>query len=50
MAGEEPGWIGRDDLKAATIENENLFEGSKAVVDEQAARLLPKYFSQYVSN
>ncbi len=49
VAGEEPGWIGRVELKAATIENEQLFEGSKAVVDEQAARLLPKYFSQYVS-
>ena len=50
VAGEEPGWIGRDELKQATIDNENLFEGAKAVVDEQAARLLPKYFSQYLSN
>ena len=50
VAGEEPGWIGRDELKAATIENESLFEGAQAIVNEQAARLLPKYFSQYLSN
>ena len=50
VAGEEPGWIGRDELKQATIDNENLFEGAKAVVDEQAARLLPKYFSQYLGS
>ena len=48
VAGEEPGWIGRDELKAATIENENLLEGSQAVIEAQAARLLPKYFSEYI--
>ena len=49
VAGEEPRWVGRDELKAATIKNENLLEGSQAVIEEQAARLLPKYFSQYIS-
>ena len=49
VAGESPGWIGRAELKAATIENEMLFEGAQAVVEEQKARLLPKYFANYTS-
>ena len=48
VAGEEPGWIGRVELQAATLENENLLEGSQAVIEEQAARLLPKYFADYI--
>lgn len=48
VAGEEPGWIGRDEMTVATLENEMLFEGSQAVIEEQKARLLPKYFSQYL--
>ena len=34
---------------AATVENENLFAGSQAVIEEQKARLLPKYFSRITS-
>ena len=49
VAGESPGWIGRAELKAATIENEMLFEGAQAVVVAQMERLLPKYFSDYIS-
>ena len=49
VAGESPAWVGRDDLKEATIYNEGLLEGSQALIDEQKARLLPKYFSEYVS-
>ena len=49
VAGEAPGWIGRAELKAATIENEMLFEGAQAVVEEQKGRLLPKYFANYIS-
>ena len=48
VAGEEPGWIGRVELQAATLENENLLAGSQAVIDEQAGRLLPKYFADYI--
>ena len=49
VAGESPGWTGRAELQVATLENEDLLEGSQAVIAEQAARLLPKYFSQYIS-
>jgi len=49
VAGESPGWVGRAELQDATLENENLFEGSQAVIEEQAARLVAKYFPQYVS-
>ena len=48
VAGESPGWIGRDELTAATIENEMLFEGAQTVVAAQMERLLPKYFSDYI--
>ena len=49
VAGEEPGWINRKTLKEATLENEKLLEGSQAIVDEQKATLLAKYFPQYIS-
>ena len=49
VAGEQPGWIGRAELQAATKENEDLLEGSQVVIEEQKARLLPKFFSEYVS-
>ncbi len=49
VAGESPGWTGRADLQVATLENEDLLEGSQSVIADQAARLLPKYFSQYIS-
>ena len=49
VAGESPGWVGRAEMQAATLENENLYEGSQAVIQEQAARLIAKYFPQYVS-
>ena len=49
VAGESPGWEGRAELQVATLENENLLEGSQQVIADQAARLLPKYFSQYIS-
>ena len=49
VAGEQPGWIGRAELQAATKENEDLLEGSQSVIEEQAARLLPKFFSEYIS-
>ena len=48
VAGESPGWIGRDELTAATIENEMLYEGAQTVVEAQMNRLLPKYFSDYI--
>ena len=35
VAGESPAWVGRDDLKEATIYNEGLLEGSQALIDEQ---------------
>ncbi len=49
VAGESPAWVGRDELTEATIYNEGLLEGSQALIDEQAARLLPKYFAEYIS-
>ena len=49
VAGESPSWTGRAEMTAATIENENLLETSREVVEEQKARLLPKYFAEYVS-
>ena len=49
VAGEAPGWIDRKTLKEATLENEKLLEGSQAIVDEQKATLLAKYFPQYIS-
>lgn len=48
VAGESPGWVGRAELQVSTLENENLYEGSQAVITEQAARLVAKYFPQYV--
>ena len=48
VAGQQPIWIDRHELQAATIENENLLEDSRSVIEAQAARLLPKYFSQYI--
>lgn len=48
VAGESPGWVGRAELQAATLENENLYEGSQAVIQEQAARLIAKYFPEFV--
>ena len=48
VAGESPGWVGRAEMQAATLENENLYEGSQAVIQEQAARLIAKYFPQFV--
>ena len=44
VAGESPGWVGRAELQAATLENEKLYEDSQAIIDEQAARLIAKYF------
>ncbi len=49
VAGESPAWVGRDDLKEATIYNEGLLEGSQALIEQQKARLLPKYFAEYIS-
>ncbi len=49
VAGESPGWTGRAEIQAATLENEELLQGSQQVIEEQKARLLPKYFSQYIS-
>ena len=49
VAGESPGWVGRAELQVSTLENENLYEGSQAVITEQAERLVAKYFPQYVS-
>ena len=49
VAGESPGWVGRAEMQVATLENENLYEGSQAVIQEQAGRLIAKYFPQYVS-
>ena len=49
VAGESPGWTGRAEIQAATLENEELLQGSQQVIADQAARLLPKYFSQYIS-
>ena len=48
VAGESPGWVGRQELQAATLENEELFAGSLSVVEEQQNRLLAKYFPEYV--
>ena len=48
VAGESPGWVGRAELQAATLENESLYESSQSIIDEQAARLIAKYFPQYV--
>lgn len=48
VAGEAPGWINRKDLTAGTLENEALLQGSQAIVDEQKATLLTKYFPQYI--
>ena len=47
VAGESPGWVGRTELQAATLENENLYEGSQAVIEAQAVRLVAKYFPEY---
>ena len=49
VAGESPAWVGRDELKEATIYNEGLLEGSQPLIDAQKNRLLPKYFSEYIS-
>lgn len=49
VAGEPPGWTGRTELQAATLENEELLQGSQQVIEEQKARLLPKYFAEYVN-
>ena len=48
VAGESPGWVGRAEMQAATLENENLYEGSQAVIQEQASRLIAKYFPEFV--
>ena len=49
VAGESPGWTGRAELQAATLENENLFAGGQAIIAEQAERLVAKYFPEFVS-
>ena len=48
VAGEQPIWVDRHELQAATIANERLFEDSQSIIEAQVARLLPKYFSQYI--
>ncbi len=48
VAGESPGWKGRAELQATTIENEQLLESAQPIVDAQKERLLAKYFPQYV--
>ena len=48
VAGEAPGWVGRAELQAATLENEMLLEGAQTVIQEQKDRLLAKYFPEYV--
>ena len=50
VAGEQPGWVGRAELQAATLENENLLQGAQSVIDEQKNRLLAKYFPEFVGN
>ncbi len=49
VAGESPNWTGRAELSAATKENEDLLVSSQAIIEEQKNRLLPKYFSEYIS-
>ena len=50
IAGETPQFTDRATGTAATKENEDLFETSIEVTAREAARLIQKYFPEYVSN
>ena len=50
ISGEEVKFMSRADGTAATLENEQLYEGALAILDSERDRILEKYFPQYISN